>query len=236
MPDVQELHDKYGAFTHILKDFRDNHGLSGAVYTQITDVEKESNGLMTYDRILKVDPAKIRLANSFNYPITAYNPVVPTSERRNQNYQYTLEKPANSWFARDFAATDWKTAPGGFGTAVTTGAGKVGTEWNSSEIWLRRNFTLPNLSAEQVKQLVLTNFHDEDVEVYINGVLAYQATGFVTRYEQAPLSDAARGFNYGRQKRVRDSLQADARRAICGCRFVAENCGKISVESDEKRQ
>ena len=33
--------------------------LSGYVYTQLTDVEQELNGLMTYDRIPKADPAKL---------------------------------------------------------------------------------------------------------------------------------------------------------------------------------
>ena len=34
-------------------------GLCALVYTQITDVETESNGLMTYDRaVFKVDPEK----------------------------------------------------------------------------------------------------------------------------------------------------------------------------------
>ena len=41
----------------------DNPGLSAAIYTQITDVEQEANGLMTYDRIPKVDPEIIRAAN-----------------------------------------------------------------------------------------------------------------------------------------------------------------------------
>jgi hypothetical protein len=39
-------------------------GMSGSVYTQITDVEGEHNGLFTYDRkIEKVDEAKIRAIN-----------------------------------------------------------------------------------------------------------------------------------------------------------------------------
>lgn len=39
-------------------------GLSASVYTQITDVENEANGLMTYDRrLLKVDEARVRAAN-----------------------------------------------------------------------------------------------------------------------------------------------------------------------------
>lgn len=39
-------------------------GFSAAVYTQTTDVEKEVNGLMTYDRkVIKLDEQKIRKAN-----------------------------------------------------------------------------------------------------------------------------------------------------------------------------
>lgn len=35
----------------------------GICYTQLTDVEQEINGLMTYDRKPKFDPAKIRALN-----------------------------------------------------------------------------------------------------------------------------------------------------------------------------
>ena len=39
-------------------------GLSAAIYTQITDVEGEVNGLLTYDReIFKIDPKKLRQLN-----------------------------------------------------------------------------------------------------------------------------------------------------------------------------
>ena len=49
-------------------------GLCGAVYTQVSDVEDETNGLLSYDRkILKVDPARMRaiadaLYAAFNRP------------------------------------------------------------------------------------------------------------------------------------------------------------------------
>ena len=40
-------------------------GLSGAVYTQLTDVETETNGLLTYDReVIKIDPAVLRRINA----------------------------------------------------------------------------------------------------------------------------------------------------------------------------
>ncbi len=39
-------------------------GLSASVYTEITDVENESNGFLTYDRqVVKVDQARVRSAN-----------------------------------------------------------------------------------------------------------------------------------------------------------------------------
>ena len=43
-------------------------GLAAAIYTQITDVEIEVNGLLTYDReVLKMDPEVIGKANAALY-------------------------------------------------------------------------------------------------------------------------------------------------------------------------
>ena len=38
-------------------------GCSAAVYTQTTDVEIEVNGLMTYDRFVKIDEERLREIN-----------------------------------------------------------------------------------------------------------------------------------------------------------------------------
>ena len=38
-------------------------GFAGLCYTQLTDVEQEINGLMTYDRKLKFDAQKLREIN-----------------------------------------------------------------------------------------------------------------------------------------------------------------------------
>ena len=39
-------------------------GLSASVYTQVSDIEEELNGLTTYDReVMKVDPARMRREN-----------------------------------------------------------------------------------------------------------------------------------------------------------------------------
>ena len=169
VPSAKELEEKYGEFSGMLKDFRDNHGLSGAIYTEITDVEIEINGLMTYDRILKIDPSQIALANHFQYPLPTYNVIVPTSEKDSQTWKYSFDKPADDWNSKTFNDAAWKQGPGGFGTEGTPGIGKLGTKWDTPDIWLRRTFTVDKLDNQIMSQLLLRDYHDEDVEVFING-------------------------------------------------------------------
>ena len=191
MPNQAELHDTYGLFTEKLKGLRDRNGLSAAVYTQITDVEIESNGLMTYDRILKVDPRKIALANRFAYPVPKIVSVVPTSEAAPQAWRYTFENPGADWFARTFGDGNWPVGPGGFGHSVAPG-NPLGTAWDTGDVWLRRTFRLAKLTAAELSQLALRHCHDEDVEVWINGVKAFSAEGYISDYANAPLSAEAK--------------------------------------------
>ena len=54
----------YVANTAVLRDNGVPKGMSGSVYTQITDVEGEHNGFFTYDRkVEKMDRAKVRAIN-----------------------------------------------------------------------------------------------------------------------------------------------------------------------------
>lgn len=56
MKNFNELLDKYEQFYSTVWQFKVDPGLSAAVYTQTTDVETETNGLMTYDRkIIKLN-------------------------------------------------------------------------------------------------------------------------------------------------------------------------------------
>ncbi len=62
--DNAALNDGYVANTAVLRDKGPGIGVSGSVYTQITDVEGEHNGLYTYDRkVEKVDEARVRAIN-----------------------------------------------------------------------------------------------------------------------------------------------------------------------------
>lgn len=64
---ADELFEKYKSFTEKLEDLI-KRGLSAAVYTQTTDVEIETNGLMTYDRkVIKIPAEKLRQVHSKLY-------------------------------------------------------------------------------------------------------------------------------------------------------------------------
>lgn len=190
-----DLEDLYGEFAGMLKTFRDEKGMSAAVYTQITDVETELNGLLTYDRVFKCDPKAIARANRFQYPVPTYRQIVPTSEKTSQTWKYTLAAPPADWTKEAFADAAWQTGPGGFGTESTPGRGPIGTPWATPDIWLRRTFNPGPLTAAQINRLVFRDYHDEDIEVYINGVRAYSAAGYIGSYEYKPLTrDAKRSI------------------------------------------
>ena len=62
MSSTAELMDRYEEFAELLKHYI-VCGTAAAVYTQTTDVEIEVNGLMTYDRVIKIDEERMRRIN-----------------------------------------------------------------------------------------------------------------------------------------------------------------------------
>jgi hypothetical protein len=63
-PDAATLTNRYAQLQSALLTVEQRCGVSASVYTQITDVEDELNGIYTYDRrVLKPDAAKVRAAN-----------------------------------------------------------------------------------------------------------------------------------------------------------------------------
>jgi hypothetical protein len=175
---------------------KDDPGISAIVYTQITDVEHEANGLLTYDReIMKMDRARIIAANTGNLPpVVEPVVIVPTSQKAPATWRYTTTKPADDWMKPDFDDAGWQEGPAGFGTDGTPGA-VVRTEWNTRDIWIRRTVTLPEGSK---KGYALTLHHDEDAEVYLNGRTAARVGGFTSEYEPYPIiPDAIAGLKTG---------------------------------------
>ncbi len=103
-------------------------------------------------------------------------------------WHYTTQKPGSDWSSPSFQDSSWASGPGGFGSVGTLGI-KIGTPWTSDDIWIRRTVVLPK---KDIKKLMLYLFHDEDVEVYIDGVLAASEPSFITSYEGLDISPEAK--------------------------------------------
>jgi hypothetical protein len=114
--------------------------------------------------------------------------LVPTAEKTPVAWRYTLEKPADDWFKFDFNDAAWKQGAAPFGTLEPPFARKPNTVWTSADIWLRREFEMP---AGQFIELALLLHHDEDTEVYLNGVLAAKVGGYNAAYESFEITPEA---------------------------------------------
>ncbi len=167
-------------------------GLSAAVYTQTTDVEIEVNGLMTYDRaVIKFDEKLIAdAARMLHLPPPKVREIVPTAQARAIPWRYVTAKPADGWERPDFDDSAWQRGSAGFGTENTPGT-TVRTDWNTADIWIRRTFELESAALKKLNKPQLVIHHDENAEVYINGVLAAKTQGYTTGYTRVSISKEA---------------------------------------------
>jgi len=111
--------------------------------------------------------------------------IVPSGiEKDDVLWSYSTDRPEGEWFGTGFDDSKWKKGAAGFGAGNPPNA-KVRTQWTNSDIWIRREITMPSSIPDTI---ALNVYHDEDIEVYINGVQAASAGGFVTDLSLVPLS------------------------------------------------
>lgn len=202
-------------------------GLCAAVYTQTSDVENEVNGWLTYDReVWKIDPVKASAATRPLYgpPARLHVLVGDASNGQAGVWRYTTQQPAEAWHEASFDDSGWKEGPGGLGTKGTPGA-HVGTEWKTADVWIRRHFDLP---AQAPASPHLSIHHDEDVQVYINGSLAAEMSGYTQAYDLVALSpEAAKLLKAGDNVIAIHCHQKDGGQYVdCGLVDVAPGVGK----------
>ncbi|SKC83696.1 glutaminase domain-containing protein [Ohtaekwangia koreensis] len=108
---------------------------------------------------VRVDGQVYRFLGKEEIPL---QPVLPNAKYDAWEGKYITSQPATGWEKSDFNDASWKTGKAGFGTPNTF---ETNTPWQTKEIWVRREFTLPASEGE----LYLIYSHDDDFELYLNG-------------------------------------------------------------------
>lgn len=167
------------------------YGLNAAVYTQLSDVEIERNGIYTYDRrVLKPHSAtgelKSKIEECINLPQSGVKvkTIISTSKEHKYKWRYTTSTDVpRRWFAKEFDDRSWQEGEAAFGkTDLWNAKELVSTPWDTPQIYMRRWFYLGDITPEMVDAMRFLLYHDDDIHIYINGVWAASKKGSVSNY------------------------------------------------------
>lgn len=109
---------------------------------------------------LRVDGKVYRFMGKDKMNLTT---ILPMTNDEHWEARYTMEQPASNWTQLPFDDSSWTKGKAAFGTKDMK---RIGTEWNSQDIWIRRSFELSqDLTSETV---YLRYSHDDVFELYLN--------------------------------------------------------------------
>ncbi len=139
------------------------------------------NGLVG---LIQVDGKTYKFLGDLQMPSQS---IVAVGEGQPVTCSFTENDPGKEWMKPEFDDSKWNKGKMPFGKGW---ANDFATAWNSKSIWVRRSFELNNTDIES---LVMQLRHDDDVEVFINGVPAYSCEHcYVGTIKEYKLNDAAR--------------------------------------------
>ena len=109
--------------------------------------------------------------------------VLQTADVQANDWQFTTVDPGPKWAEATFDATSWMRGQSGFGVEMAEFkyGMKINTLWNSNDIWMRTKVNLPaNFRRARV---TWKYYHDDNLEVYVNGQLEFSEPGWMTEYQ-----------------------------------------------------
>lgn len=112
--------------------------------------------------------------------------LIDDARGRGAKWEYIFTQPDQDWKDVGFRDKSWLKGTSGFGTKGTPGS-IIGTKWNTENVWMRTTFGLKDLPTA----LALDIHHDEDVEVYLNGILVFSEKGYLNKYQTRLLDKKA---------------------------------------------
>jgi len=110
------------------------------------------------------------------------------------DWRWTTDRPSSNWIGLDFNDRAWSEGKGGFGNTIDMvphiSRSMIGTNWNEPDIWLRKEIEIDKLPDRYLGLLRI--YHDEDVEVYVNGKIVFTEPGFLTEWKAVDITDRLR--------------------------------------------
>lgn len=110
---------------------------------------------------VRVDGQIYRFLGKEDIPLKT---IVPMANEEAWDGKFSLKAPGKGWEQNDFNDNSWTSGKGAFGS---TGFQSTTTVWETKEIWVRREFTIPEISSGADVYLIYS--HDDDFELYLNG-------------------------------------------------------------------
>lgn len=93
------------------------------------------------------------------------------------------------WTQLNFDNSGWQIGKMGFGRTFNPEINEK-TGWDTSNIWLRKEFNLANQS--QINDLVIWGKWSQGISIYLNGILAYSNYGWTANYGYRSIYPGAR--------------------------------------------
>ncbi len=193
-PDFQEMkfshynshglwHETSELLSQWLKQTPDDASLLRRRARVQTYLERHDEAVADFTSAFQVSTAsgKSDLLSEFE-PLLKWRPL-DSPVQQGSAWRYVLEQPLGDWMAKRFDDSNWRSGGPRFQSEMSREG------WPNDEIWLRKEFTIPD---DLIKPLLFLVRADDEVTIHVNGVKAGSAVWTDNfRYQLVDCSEAA---------------------------------------------
>lgn len=115
--------------------------------------------------------------------------LIPTAEDKGTIWHYLKFKPEQSWTDINYDHSKWLDGMSAF--VGKNGSLKIGTDWNSQDIYLRKRF-LFNGTPSKIKIAKLRFTIDDTLQIWLNGEKVTEQSGVTERYREVEITNELR--------------------------------------------